>query len=176
MCLGVFLYGLVKLMKDTKLRVSVRVFLTAVELAFYSLIIVNYSYGEHANKQDWYTILALAAVVLVTMSGYSYTSKILKGKVTAFLGEFSFALYLGHRFWSQLINKIKWFSDYNYYQKLPVYLALTVVTSLIVLFSGKLIRFLFAKLVGWIKVPEPSDNTENQNTVKDLPDDAKIDH
>lgn len=89
--------------------------------------------------------------VLITQSNFSYTKKVIKGKIFEFLGMLSFDLYLGHRFWSLLIRHMTWSSEDGDLYKTGVYLALATATTFAIMYGGKLLNWCFKKIYQSIK-------------------------
>lgn len=140
MTLGVTVYGVRSELSEWRPNSTTRIISTVLEITLYLLIIIYYSFGEHYNHKDWLAILMLGAVVLITQTDSSYTGNVVRGGVFQFLGMLSYDLYLGHRFWSLLINDISWLESRSETTKVAAYLMLSMITALVIMCIVELVR------------------------------------
>lgn len=103
--------------------------LTCAEIALYAFPLIL-SFFTKADY-DYILLFSLMAGVTLSFSGVTYTSSIPSGKASAFLGKFSLVLYLNHRYWEWLLNAKM--PEAGFWQKFPVFLALSVVSAFIVM-------------------------------------------
>lgn len=95
-----------------------------------------YSYGHGGTKKDWLLVLLLAVSVICSFSQVSITDRFFSNhKIFNWLGEFSFSLYLGHGYWSHKISLL--FPNLNYYQRMPIYIVISVITGLFIMYISK---------------------------------------
>ncbi len=146
---GCFIYILVSEIKRRHWNNGVRLIFTILEPACFGAVIIYYASGKHYGKEDWYAILVLILGILVTQSDLSCFAGIIHGKFFEFLGRFSFDLYLGHRFWSVLMDQMTVSADMSYGQKLMLYLALSFGTALLISVGGRVLRRIFDQFAVW---------------------------
>lgn len=145
MSFGCFIYGLRDKLAGLKPTPKDRRFFTMLEILLYGFVIVYYSFGKHYNRMDWLTIIILGFAVLITQTGFSYSGDVINGKLYSFLGEYSFALYLGHKVWSRVFKSIKPIVQLRYLHKMPLYLLLAAVSALLIMYTGRWIISLLNK-------------------------------
>lgn len=154
MALGGWVYGLARRAEGLRLKAIPRAALTLVELAIYVGILVFFLTGTHKDRSNWNAILLLALAQLITQSKLSFTDEYVRGKAFSFLGALSFDIYLGHRFWSINLNKIRFLAHRPYGQKLVAYILISVATALIIMYGARLLRRGASKLRNWAILPE----------------------
>lgn len=140
---GCFVFILVKELNKSSWNSVMRAALSVLEVFIFGALIVYYSSGSHYNKIDWYAILLIIAGVTITQTNLCYSAAAIRGRFFEFLGKISFDLYLGHRSWSLLINRMDAFSGLTYMQKIPVYLVLSFCTAGLIMGGGKMINMIF---------------------------------
>lgn len=109
-----------------------KILFTLFEWLGYGIVII-WSFNHGGSKADWILALILAMSVIisytqVSLTDYFFSKYIVFNK----LGKFSFYIYLGHRCWSLEIKQF--FPELNYYQRLPIYIGISIITALFIMF------------------------------------------
>ncbi len=136
----------IKSLPDTKKN---RILFTVGEVLLY-LLCFTYIVFASRCKNDYLCLLVMIAALILTLSEKSLLFGKLNNKLFMFLGKSSMIIFMCHYFW---VNNISSFSKHlpsavpqGKATDIVLGFALTFVTSVIVYFSGKLLRFLFRKV------------------------------
>ena len=133
-----------------------RAVFTACELILYPVIFAYLIFVGRCGSDYWIVVL-MALVLIITLSERSIFFGKFDNRFAMFLGKSSMIVFMCHFFWVQYIS--------YYLKRLPAALpkgrptaillglALTAVTSVIVYFGGKLLRFLFRKVKAALFAP-----------------------
>ena len=145
---GCIIYKAASFLKSKQYTAVTKTIFTLLEIAMWGGS-MWYMYKHLASKHDYDLVLMFAFGLLITMGGLSWSSDINWGKagekITAWLGEFSFSLFLGHGFWSQSFDKLFNAGDWAYKKKLVIYFAIAIATGLFIMYSSKLLRYIWDK-------------------------------
>lgn len=142
--LGALLFKIAAYMQTQKFTALTKGILTFVEVICFGSVLW-YCFDHGASKFDWYLVVLLAVGVLISASAISFSPYFFRNKIFSWLGEFSFSLYLGHGYWSHVINEIGYLKNLPYMQKLVVYLVITMITGLFIMYLSKWIKGMWNK-------------------------------
>ncbi|MBQ3424401.1 MAG: hypothetical protein IJH38_04295 [Clostridia bacterium] len=157
MSLGCWIYGLTVQARQFRPGKLTKTVLLAVELAVYVGILVLYLFGKHHDKYDWDAVLLLGTAQLITQSELSYSAGFFRGKISGFLGRLSFPLYLGHRYWSMILKKIRPLGNSGYRVRLCIYIMLAMASAFAIMHGGELLRKGLSKLWHRAETEEPGE-------------------
>lgn len=146
--LGCVIFVLADYFKGIIFKKQIRIILTFVEIVLYAgmiYCIIDYT----SSRMDFVWLLLMAICLLFTFSEWPVTAKcMIEGtiyNICVWLGEFSLSLFLGHGFWSQVINDIPVIGGMQYELKLSIFLVLSFATGLFIMYFSKLLRTLWGK-------------------------------
>lgn len=114
--------------------------LTVIEWSLYLFVIV-YSYKNGHTTIDFFFVLLLLIAVTITASEMSYSVKILRGGIFNWLGELSLFIYLGHFEWTVILANM----EMDLKRKMLLYVILSFVTGLFLMYVSKGIRLIWKK-------------------------------
>ena len=136
--LGSVLYKLSLFLRGITFTRLARGIFTLIEWCCYGAVIAaTFIMGK--SKADWLQVILLGIAVTITFSQISLANPGLCGKkLTAWLGEYSFSLFLGHGFWSRRLADF--LPGLTYMQRLPIYLCLSAVTALFIMYTSLALR------------------------------------
>lgn len=109
-----------------------KIMLTMIEWGCY-FIVICLIYSNKPSGYDFFIFLLLMIGTIITFSNVSFDSYIFQNSIFGWLGKFSFSLYLGHSYW-RLYNSNIFPENYTFYDKLAMYLVLSVITSLFIMY------------------------------------------
>lgn len=136
--IGACLFPLAQRLQGVKFSKIGRVLLTVAEWVCY-ISIFEYMRTEGASRRDYYYILVFAVAVLLSFSSQGIDAKWFQGRFVAFLGKFSFSLYLAHGCWAKKIS-VFLPESFSETQRFVIYLVVSVVTALLIMGVSLLIR------------------------------------
>lgn len=137
--LGCVCYTLSQQLKACRPTKLFSILLAVLQTGCYLFIFIFALYGKH-SALDFVVLLVMAIAITITFSENSILSGLLKSPGWAKVGRFSYDLFLSHGFWSHAMSAM--FLHLNYWQKLPLYLAFSFLTALLVMYaSSVLLRF-----------------------------------
>ncbi len=145
LCLGCFAYSLVERIeeKNIKLKVSGKVLLIGAELFIFALILYMMQ-NEGKNNFDYVCVVYIFFLCLIVFSGLTGIKNILPQRLCAFLGEYSFLIYLNHRYLTRFFNIIK--LETSPIKALIIYLAASALMAFICKLTVSACRFAWAKV------------------------------
>lgn len=142
--LGCVVYKLSKSFQNYSTKIN-RALFTAAEWFIYGYTIFFISVYK-VSKYDFILLFFLAAAVCITVSGVSYDDIIFNHRIFAWLGKYSFSLYLGHTFWrNEKITSVIFGSGWSFRHKLFYYLILSFATGLLIMYLSEFIKHLWTK-------------------------------
>lgn len=103
-------------------------------LCFWSVIVASYNHG--GSKFDWNFVILFMIGITITVSQCSYDKVVFRSSIFNWLGTYSFSLYLGHGYWGRVLKNILP-ETWTYREMLPVYLLVSAVTGLIIMYVSK---------------------------------------
>lgn len=127
---------------------GMKILFGVIEWGLYFASIV-YMFFHAASKYDFIIVLFLAVSITITLSQSSYDDKVFNRPIFFWLGKYSFSLYLGHAFWRKLINLL--FPAWGYYKKLGIYMLISFITALFIMYVSKWLRKMWAALSPTVK-------------------------
>ena len=150
--LGCMIFKVSEGLKKIRFREGARWLLTITEILIWTGS-VCYMYGHPRDmslKMEYLLIAVFSVGLLITTSGVSKLADWNWGgrfgqKAVAWLGAFSFSLYLGHGYWCQVFNGLSIAQGLSYWEKLPRYVAISLCTGLVIMYVSKLLRFFWKK-------------------------------
>ena len=101
------------------------------------LIAILYMFSYGGTKYDWIILFVLGIAISLTYSETGIMNKYIRSNTFSLLGEYSFSLYLGHGFWSHKMNYL--FPNMSYFERMPIYLLISLVTGGIIMYLSKMI-------------------------------------
>jgi len=153
---GVVCYRAVKLIQKYKFETWMRVLLTALEHALY-IGCIAYTYSHVSGKADYVILFCFMIAIVITVSGCGIGREIYKSKVFGWLGKFSLSLYLGHSAWRKY--KMLFPRGWDFNKRLALYIFLSLLTALFIMYASIGLRSLWRKLkpkiVSAMVAPEP---------------------
>lgn len=136
--LGCLCYKAGKKIRSTHYTSLGKILLTLLEWLGYGIVIA-WSFNHRSSKMDWIMLLPLALAVTISFSQTSLTDSFFsRYGIFNKLGQFSFDLYLGHGYWSHKMKLL--FPQLNYYQRLPIYIGLAIITGLFIMFTSGILK------------------------------------
>lgn len=123
-----------------RLTRSGRIVISFIEISLYFFSIL-YMYISDGSKYDWFIVVFLGIAVALSYSQTGIMADYMTHKCFFWLGTYSFSLYLGHGFWSHKMNY--YFPNMSYYQRLPIFLVITFVTALVIMYVSVFLRKLW---------------------------------
>ncbi|WP_419822128.1 acyltransferase family protein [Anoxybacterium hadale] len=124
LCVGIVCYSIYLKISKLKFSKRQRLIMTILEILGYLAVIIILFMKGH-SRLDFILIFAIAALILITLSGQSYTQGFLNNRVSYWLGQFSIPLYLTH--WTIRFVVPKVFDQGSYWEWMPIYLVLSMV-------------------------------------------------
>lgn len=137
LCLGAFSYILVQKLKEIRFTDFGKVCLAGIEIGSFGIVLVA-SYFLPRGKSDFLLVVFLFFAVSISFSHQSILAPVFDNKVVYFLGKFSFSIFLGHIYWSHAISKL--FPQYSVMGQYLVYMALSLMTAIIIYVISQMIR------------------------------------
>lgn len=141
-CLGCVAYQVCEVLKKRPFAKAVSIVLTIIEFLCYISIFVTAFFMER-GMYDFIAVIILAAGIVISFSGKSYSGIIFHGALCRFLGKLSLAIYLNH------VIIIYLFDDFNMplspKTEIILVFALTLSISLICVFLTDIIKTLIKK-------------------------------
>lgn len=147
-CLAYFVYAAARKLAEMKLTSSARALLTIAEI---SALLVSLWNMEHYDSRyfRYENILLFCILLLIAFSGQSYTNRIFRGeKLTKYLGELSFAVYLTHYSVLIVINELYPEPEVlatHIWEYIAITLAVSVVFDFVMKYIVKAASKLFAE-------------------------------
>lgn len=117
-----------------------RIGISVIEICLYFFSIL-YMYISDGSKYDWFIVVFLGIAITLSYSQAGIVTDYMTHKCFSWLRTYSFSLYLGHGFWSHKMSY--YFPDMLYYQRLPIFLVITFVTALVIMYVSVLLRKLW---------------------------------
>ncbi len=124
----------------TKLMRSI---FTLVEWCIYIAIVI-FCVNHTSSKWDFIIVLMLMVSATITFSKVSFDEYIFNRQVFEWLGEYSFALYLGHPAWRNFYKNL-YPDNWDYFDYMIAYVLLSAITALIIMYSSKGLKSLWNK-------------------------------
>lgn len=140
---GICLYPIVEKVKKINFTVFARILLTALEYGCYAQLLYHMNVRSF-TRYDYFYLLVFAVALTISFSQKGIDTALFRGRFFAWLGKFSFPLYLSHYFYSQTVRTF--FPGLSDRQLLITYYGLSALTALVVMGLSGLIRKIFAKL------------------------------
>ena len=144
--LGCVIFVVADCFRVIRFKKQIRIALAFVEPVLYTgmiYCIIDYT----ASKMDFVWLMLIFICLLLTFSEIPVTAKCMSEgiiyKICVWLGEFSLSLFLGHGFWSQVINYIPGVCTMQYEGKLSTFIVLSFATGLFIMYFSKLLRTLW---------------------------------
>lgn len=126
---GIICYEMVLKIKDIKFTKLFRMFLTIVEVFCFSSIFIIAQFVQKTTRFDYLMLLAIAIGVIIAFSKHSLTYDFCCNKFFYYLERLSLPLYLIQMFGIYLIQRLSIFNNFNYYQKLIIYLVIILILA-----------------------------------------------
>ena len=118
--IGACVYEIMKKIADVKLTSFGKFVFSMFELMTV-LYVIYYIPWDVRNHTDYYLFLGFVIIILMSFWNKTYLSGILDNRVSVFLGELSFPIYLYHLFIVRLLT----IYFHNYEHKVVMYVAVT---------------------------------------------------
>lgn len=127
LALGALTYVAVQRCRKVELTWAGKTLASLAEWALYAAAIA-YMYFEKAGKFDYFALLLLTVAVGLSFSHKGIDAKLFDNVFFAWLGKYSFYLFLGHTFIAQNLNYILP-EGYSNDKKMMIYLSCALATS-----------------------------------------------
>jgi peptidoglycan/LPS O-acetylase OafA/YrhL len=129
---GCICYTLATAIKKHRYTGFARFCFTIAEWGGY-LIVAAYAALRPHTKYGWLLVISLMVGITITVSQESLTGSMFQGKVVAWLGAYSFSLYLSHGYWSHVLADLYPAAMGNG-MRYPIYLLVSASTGLVVMY------------------------------------------
>jgi peptidoglycan/LPS O-acetylase OafA/YrhL len=129
---GCICYSLATAIKKHEYTTFAKLCYTIAEWGGY-LVVAAYAALKPHTKYGWLLILCLMVGITITVSQKSLTGSMFQGKVVAWLGAYSFSLYLSHGYWSHVLADFYPAAMENGMRYL-IYLLVSASTGLVVMY------------------------------------------
>lgn len=114
-----------------------RMCVSLVEYGIY-ILVISYLCFCTPSKYGWTIILLLGVAIALSYSKTGILAEYLNNNLFSWLGKYSFSLYLGHGFLAYKMNYF--FPQLTYWEKLPIYFALSVVSGGMIMYLSIVLR------------------------------------
>lgn len=148
-CLGVYCYHIVSVIKEFRFTIIGKIFLTMIETSCYTAVIL-YMYFAKASARDYFFIFLLAVGICISFSHISVGAKLFDNRICAFLGKFSLPMYLCHTYYSSNLKRL-FLVEYSDSQKVLIYMICVFITSTAVYIVSRLLANKHIKIKNIIK-------------------------
>lgn len=136
--LGILVYEAVSRLSVRKPSTAGRVLFTLAEVAGYAYLF--YACLKHPRSgYDFFCVYLLFGLLIIGISGFSFTSYLWNPKWTKWLGLMSTYIVLNHVYWNQFLVR-KFGSGYGLKGKAWIYVLLVLASCLVVHVASKLIQ------------------------------------
>ena len=149
--LGCIINEIIKLTKNKEFTRMAKIVFTALEFLAFAAIVKMMHFLPNSNF-DFVVVVLLFGMLIIGISGISYTSKLWNPKWTKHFGTASTLIVLNHCYWCNFI-KLK-LSDWGLTEKALIYIALVTLSCIVVYILSRLLSFGTGKLLKkelWIK-------------------------
>lgn len=139
MCFGILAYYIYEKIKDLNLTTFGKTLVTVIETGCYFAVIAYMYNGKFGTKNDYFFIILLTLAIALSFAHKGLFADFFDNKISYFLGEYSFPLFLTHSVFSYTINKIfpMLITDT---QKVICYLSVSFVAALFLMYVSLFIR------------------------------------
>lgn len=141
-CFGCVCYKIAEKIARYKLTMQMRLFLTLVEVLAYLVTFRYMDIAERTDKRAWLIIYVMGVGAVLSYARTGIRSKHCDNKLSYWLGEYSYNCYLGHMAMLQITYSCTWLTGE---QKNVLYLVLTALNALFIMYVSKLLRYLWKK-------------------------------
>ncbi len=149
--LGVLCYFVAKKLKQINFNALGRTLLSVLEGGIY-VAYVYYMATVKSSMKDYLFLVLLCVAISITFSQQGIESKLFNNRLSYFLGKYSLALYLGHRFYPSYLTKLfPVITNWQYRYQFLFYLALSFATGLVIMIISNLLRKYGGKLTAFGK-------------------------
>lgn len=151
--IGCVIYKISERLNEVRFTALTKTICSVAALAVWAATII-FMYSHAASKADFDLVIMFAFALTLSVSSLTWFPQIeLKGApaaIVTWLGEFSFSLYLGHGYWSQVFDDIGNFGSMTYKTKLVYYMGIAVATGLFIMYLSKLLKYIWNRNKSWI--------------------------
>lgn len=159
---GIVCYQMVKNLRRFQYTFPMRVVFTAIEWFCYVLSII-YIYDHRPGKADFGIFALFMIAVAITVSQCGVDSLIFRSKVFAWLGKYSYSLYVGHSCWrKKQFAQAFYPATWDFYQRVAAYLILSFVSGLFIMYMSDLLRRIWNN----VKIPLKTLIIKEQNNIR----------
>ena len=156
--LGCVIYEIIKKMSGKSYTIFARIVFTVLEIL--SILFIFYMMHHFSKTNiDYVVVFVIFGMLIIGISGASYTSYLWNPKWTKLFGTVSTLIVLNHYCWTRLLKSK--FKDLDKAETVLLYIGMVVASCIVVYFTSKLISFLAKKLFQkklWLK--ESSDKEQ----------------
>lgn len=142
--IGVLAYQISLRIKSSSYTNIMKIIFSMTEVLLYIIILVFFikSYYIREEKSLEFIILfVIACAVTITISNVGYFDKYFNNSFSNWLGEYSYSLFLSHFFYTKL-SYMSPFTDWTFNQNFLLYIVLSFMTGLFVMYFSKcIVRF-----------------------------------
>lgn len=144
--IGASLYPIAQRLKKIDFSTLSQILLSLVEWGCYAVVFL-YMRNSTASRLDYFYIAIFAAAILLSFAQKGFDANWYQRGIFAFLGKFSFSLYLSHHCWA--IHMKTLFPALSNSRRFAVYLLISFAAAVAIM----LVSFLLGKLGKLLKKP-----------------------